>query len=415
MLISRRQFLKSSAAVGIGTALLPSVLQKAAAAAGLEAAGGIGPRDRRTLIVVEMAGGNDVLNTLVPYADGRYFDLRGRLSVPPGDVIPLDRDVGLHPSLAAFKPLWDAGRLAIVEGVGYPNPTFSHFKARDIWRSGGPEADLRAGGWLGRYLEQSQDAAESGFRGLAIGRRLPEELLSSVPIPIVHSAERYRVRAESLSPDLAQARTRSLLDLYKSYPRSTPFAALFDATLAAAVESSQAVRGVNDAYSPALEYPDTPFARGLQLMAAAIDGGLGVRVGHVTLNGFDTHATQDRDHPRLLRTLSEGLAAFYEDLKAHGRDGDVVIMTWSEFGRRAKSNASSGTDHGGAGLVFLLGTAVKGGFYGERPSLRNLERDNLVYTTDFRSVYATVLEEWLGAPADIVVGKGFKTLPIIAA
>ncbi len=330
-------------------------------------------------------------------------------------MIALDPHVGLHNSLAAFKPLWDQGRLAIVEGVGYPNPTFSHFKARDIWRSGGPEADLRAGGWLGRYLEQSNDADDRAFRGLAVGRRLPEELLSTVPIPIVHSAERYRVRTESLSPDVSQARTRSLLELYKSYPRPTPFAALFDTTLAAALESSQAVRGVNDAYTPALDYPDTPFAKGLQLMAAAIDGGLGVRVGHVTLNGFDTHATQDRNHPELLRTLSEGLAAFYEDLKAHDRDGDVVIMTWSEFGRRARSNASSGTDHGGATLMFLLGTPVKGGLYGERPSLWNLERDNQVYTTDFHSVYATVLEDWLGAPADTVIGKGFKRLPIIAS
>ena len=164
------------------------------------------------------------------------------------------------------------------------------------------------------------------------------------------------------------------------------------------------------------DYPNTPLARALRLLAEAVVGDLGVKVGHVTIGGFDTHASQAGAHATLLQTVSQALSAFYQDMKGHGKDGDVVVMTWSEFGRRARANASNGTDHGAAGLLFVLGTPVNGGFYGERPDLGDLINDNVRFTTDFRSVYSTVLERWLGAPAEAVLGnQRFEALPFLTA
>ena len=191
---------------------------------------------------------------------------------------------------------------------------------------------------------------------------------------------------------------------------------LLDNTVEAAYTSSQALQEADKAYKSAVEYPSTSLGKGLRLLSEAIIGNLGIRVGHVTIGGFDTHANQPMDHDKLLRTVSEALHAFYQDLKAHGKDRNVVIMTWSEFGRRVKSNDSDGTDHGSAAPIFILGTPVAGGLYGERPDLGYLYNDNLNFTTDFRTVYATVLEDWLGASSEAILGhKRLDTLPILAA
>jgi uncharacterized protein (DUF1501 family) len=191
---------------------------------------------------------------------------------------------------------------------------------------------------------------------------------------------------------------------------------LLDTTINAAQRSSLALQQADQDYTQMADYPDTRLANALKVLAEAIVGDLGVKVGHVTIGGFDTHATQAGPQADLLREVSGAVRAFYEDIKAHGKDRDVVVMTWSEFGRRARSNASNGTDHGDAGLQFILGTPVKGGLYGERPDLGNLDNDNLRFTTDFRSVYATVLEQWLGAPAEAVLGnQRFETLPFLTA
>ena len=213
----------------------------------------------------------------------------------------------------------------------------------------------------------------------------------------------------------AQQRVEALLSLYAASPPATPYSAIFGGTLEAAYQSSGDLLEAHEAYQPAVEYPEGRFAQGLKLLASAIIQDLGVRVGHITIGGFDTHADQGDGHTELLRTLSQGLHSFYRDLQGHGRDRDVVIMTWSEFGRRVKSNASQGTDHGSAAPLFVLGTPVRGGLYGERPNLGDLDYGNLRFTTDFRYVYKTVLEQWLEAPSDMVLGeRGLESLNFLA-
>jgi len=412
MAITRRDFIKTGIALVPTMALMPSVFRRAAAAAAFEqeAVGG----KVRTLIIVQMAGGNDPLNTLVPYADNRYYDLRSNLSIADTDVLPLDADVGFHPALANLKNVWDEGRLAVIEGVGYEAPSFSHFSSMDIWQSADPDGSL-TDGWLGRYFEEL-DASQDVLQGLAVGRRLPLEVFSEqVPVPIVESVAGYQLQGDRRYPEAGDARAQALLDLYAA-PRQAPYSVLLDNTIQAMHSSSVTLQEVEQAYTSRVEYPETPLAQSLRLLAQAVTSDVGLQVGHVTIGGWDTHANQLADQQTLLETVDQAVYAFYQDIKDHGKEQDVVIMTWSEFGRRARSNASNGTDHGAAGLMFALGAPVTGGLYGARPDLGNLADDNLRYTTDFRSVYATVLERWLGAPAEAILGKGrFQQLGFLPA
>jgi uncharacterized protein (DUF1501 family) len=413
MLVSRRQFLKSSMLVAPTFAFMPAVFKRAVAASTSEAFGGAHADAPGTLVVVQMAGGNDGLNTLVPYADNRYYDLRGTLALSQGSVLPLDNEVGFHPAMAALKELWDDGILAIVEGVGYPNPSFSHFESMDIWQSADLEGNFKEG-WLGRYFESLQKTQVQPFQGMAIGRELPLALRSrQVPIPTVQSVARYQIAGDPRFPNATEERAQAVLRLFASSPREAPYSVLLDNTMDAAFRSSVALQGAHAVYQPGAVYPETRLADALKLLAEAITNDLGVKVGHVSIGGFDTHAAQPDDHAALLTETSEAMAAFYQDLKAHGKDGDVVIMTWSEFGRRVPGNASDGTDHGTAGPMFFLGTPVKGGLYGERSNLGDLGDDNLRFTTDFRTVYATVFEHILGVPSEAMLGTGYDTLPII--
>ena len=406
-MLTRRRFLQSSLALIPAGAMLPHVFQRGLYAVNMEWGSQQPPGAQRTL-VVELAGGNDGLNTVVPYTDGFYYDARPGLAIPQGQVLPLNDEVGLHPSLAELLPLWEQERLAIVEGVGYFDQSYSHFQSRDIWQSGDPTGRVQnaSAGWLGRYFAELPPLAGNWFDGMGIGQKVPPALYTpEVAIPAVQSVETYQLQASRRAPqDLAAARVQALLGLYASAPRATPYAALLDNTLEAAYNSSLALQGAHAAYTPAVAYPESRFAQGLRLVAEAIVQNMGLRVGHISLGGFDTHADEVVDHPMLLQTLSQGLAAFYQDLQAHGKDRDVLIMTWSEFGRRVEANASQGTDHGAASSLFLMGTSVRGGLYGQRPDLGRLDFGNLRYTTDFRAVYKTVLEEWLQAPAEAVLG-----------
>ncbi|MGH2516892.1 MAG: DUF1501 domain-containing protein, partial [Ktedonobacterales bacterium] len=229
--------------------------------------------------------------------------------------------------------------------------------------------------------------------------------------PVVADPKSYRVQPDPAMAgqvSAADARVQTLLKLYNTYPQSAPYAALLDATAQNAVQGSKSLDAAVSQYSAKATYPTTSFAKGLQVLAEVIVQGLGLRVGYVTLGGFDTHSAQDVDQPKLLQDLAEGLTAFYADIAAHNAADNVVVMTWSEFGRRVEENASAGTDHGTAAPLFVLGNAVQGGIYGEPPDLTNLDSaGNLKFTTDFRSVYATVLDRWLGAPAAGVLGGSF--------
>jgi len=413
--LSRRAMIKDGLLAVSAGMILPSVFARAVRAAHNAAQEGntwAQAAQQRTLIVVQMAGGNDGLNTIVPYTDGAYYQARPTLAVKPADVIPLNDRLGMHPALAAFKPLWQAGKLAVVEGVGYPNPNLSHFVAMDIWQT----LDLNgqgASGWLGKYVSGLVDQDGHPFQSLAVGSALPTALRAlNADVPVVADPKSYRLLPDPAAPkqqtSAADARVRTLLKLYNTYPRSAPYAALLDATAQTAVQGSQTLESAATQYTPAAQYPTTNFARGLQVLAEVIAQGLGLRVGYVTIGGFDTHAGQAKTHETLMTDLSEGLAAFYADLQAHNAADNVVVMTWSEFGRRVHENGNAGTDHGTAAPLFVLGSAVRGGIFGEPPDLNKLDNaGNLNFTVDFRSVYATVLDRWLGAPAGAVLGGSY--------
>lgn len=417
MQFNRRAMIRDGLLTVSAGMLMPSIFSRAVRAAGNAAHEGAHwaqAAQGRTLIVVQMAGGNDGLNTLVPYTDSAYYSARPTLAVAQTDVLHLNERLGLHPSLKALMPLWQQGRLAAVEGVGYPNPNLSHFAAMDIWQT----LDLNGQGgqgWLGKYVAGMVDKDGHPFQSLAIGTSLPVALNAiNADVPVVSSPASYRLQADPEGVSAARhgnatnARVETLLKLYNTYPRSAPYAALLDATAQAAVNGSRALDTAVASYTPGVEYPKTNFAKGLQVLAEVIVQGLGLRVGYVTLGGFDTHGEQKDTQAQLLQTLAEGLAAFYADLVAHNAADNVVVMTWSEFGRRVEENASLGTDHGTAAPLFVLGNAVQGGIYGEPPDLTSLDANgNLVFTTDFRSVYATVLDRWLGAPASAVLGGDY--------
>jgi uncharacterized protein (DUF1501 family) len=415
-MISRRNLLQQSlAVVSLGMAV-PSVFSKAVVAAAEEKSASVAGK---TLVVVQMGGGVDGLNTVIPYRDPLYRSSRPALAIPEAEVLPIDERIAFHPAWPGMKQLFEAGQLAVIEGVGYPEPNFSHFESMDIWQSADPK-NAAGDGWLGRYFEGLTDAQGHPLIGLNVGRRLASSFeTSGAPVPSIETIETFALQDSIYDPNPDKRRT-SLMKLYDVYqPAQWQYAALLDTTLDTAYQSSLDLAAAHAAYRPAVEYPQSGLASGLRLLAELIDSGepgtTPLRVGHVSIGGFDTHTNQPNNLARLLRETSEALHAFVQDIAAHGRLDDVLLMTWSEFGRRVPENAQNGTDHGAAGPMFVLGSKVKGGFYGEPPNLRDLENDNMKFTTDFRSVYATVLERWLEAPADDILGGRFPQLDFVSA
>jgi uncharacterized protein (DUF1501 family) len=411
MKITRRAMIKDGLLVVSAGMIMPAVFSRGVASARAQALDGsrvAQTASDRTLIVVQMAGGNDGLNTVVPFSDPMYLKVRPTLAIAENKVLPLDTRLGLHPNLLPLKKLWDAGHLAIIEGVGYPNQSLSHFQAMDIWQT----LDLSGNGsegWLGKLVSGLVDKEGHPFKAIDIGVHTAQALQSiSTQVPTIANVKTYSLYPDPADADGSNARLQALMKLYNSYPGTAPYAALLDTTALNAQDGSRQLHQADATYKPAVTYPKGPFADGLKVLAEAIVQDLGLRVGYVTLGGFDTHANQQVTHDTLLLTLANGLSAFYSDLAAHGKADKVVVMTWSEFGRRVDENGSLGTDHGTAAPLFVLGNPVNKGIYGEPPSLSNLdENGNLKYTVDFRSIYATVLDRWMGASSRDILGGSF--------
>ena len=411
MKLSRRAMIKDGFLAVSAGMIMPSIFSRGIASARAQSIDGSRVAQMaggRTLIVVQMAGGNDGLNTVIPFGDPLYHQMRPTLSIPDTSVIHLDTRLGLHPNLAPLKQLWDDGHLAIVEGVGYPNQSLSHFQAMDIWQT----LDLNGTGnqgWLGKLVSGWVDQDGHPFKAMDIGVQTAQALASiSAPVPTISSVNTYRIYPDPADADNGNARLQALMKLYNSYPETSPYAALLDTTALSAQDGSKQLHNADAQYQAAVTYPQGPFAAGLKILAEAIVQGLGLRVGYVTLGGFDTHANQQTTHNVLMKTLADGLSAFYTDLSKHGKADNVVVMTWSEFGRRVEENGSQGTDHGTAAPMFVMGNTVNRGTFGEPPNLGNLDNNgNLKYTTDFRSVYATILDRWLGASSHDVLGGSF--------
>jgi uncharacterized protein (DUF1501 family) len=402
--VKRNSFLIGAASgvalIGLNDGLFSRALAQSAA-------GG----DDRVLVVVNFQGGNDGLNTVVPFASQAYYKYRPSLAVPQGDVLRINDAIGLNPELKPLKAMYDKGQVAIVNGVGYPKPDFSHFRSTEIWQTAAPEKYLSTG-WLGRYLDSADLPKDNLFNAVAISDVLPEVLVADrVDVAAIAQLNGYGLTSDrkgGVGSDEFHSFVQDANVPFQS-PYLTQVASIEDHAQRGAEELPKLVAG----YTPAGTYPATPFGRSLSLAAQIIGTKLGTRVLFVQLGSFDTHTTQKGTQDRLLADFANGMSAFYTDLAAHGNDGRVLTMTFSEFGRRVAENGSRGTDHGTAAPVFVMGGGVKGGVYGAHPSLDALDNGNLTYTTDFRSIYATVLEKWLKRPSSGIVGAGFNQLPLL--
>lgn len=384
-------------------------------------------KDGKILVVVQLSGGNDGLNTVIPYGDDVYHRARANIAHDPKTVLKIDDYIGLHPNLQPLRDMMDKNMLAIVQGVGYPNPNRSHFRSMDIWQSAAPEKELTTSGWLGRYFDNTCSGCDPHV-GVAIGEQLPLAMRGERVLPLsFERPENYRYTgpdkqhyqdlnnpkyaevASTLPPIQAPATGRSKP---ASQPIVTPEQQLDFLTRTAmdAQLSSDDILRMTRGHAPSAAYPGGEFGNGLRTVAAMIKGGLPTRVYYVTLGGFDTHAGERGRHDQLMQQLAQGVGAFWKDLKDQGNDQRVLMMTFSEFGRRVASNASGGTDHGTAAPLFLIGPACRQALVGRHPSLTDLDQGDLKFGVDFRSVYATVLQNWLDTPSKPILGAQFPTM-----
>jgi len=362
------------------------------------------------LVLVNLQGGNDGLNTVVPYAAPEYYRYRPSLGVAPGDVLHLDGAVGLNPKLRALKAMYDRGDVAVVQGVGYPQPDHSHFRSTEIWQTAAP-ARYESTGWLGRYLDDARLPPENLFNAVAVSEVLPEALVATtVDVPAVSQLRGYGLRSDR------SAAGRSDFAAFaadRRVPFSSPYLAAVSRVEGDAQRGAEELPRLLRGYTTTAAYPATPIGRSLALAAQIVGSGICTRVVYVQHGSFDTHVSQRTQHDRLLEDLANAVAAFYDDLAAHGNAKRVLTLTFSEFGRRVQENASRGTDHGEAAPLFVIGGGVRGGLYGRAPSLDRLENGDVTYTTDFRSVYAPILERWLGRDAAPILGGVFAPVPIL--
>ncbi len=381
-----------------------------------------------TLVVLQLTGGNDALNTVVPYGNSHYYDQRPTVRIPEDQVLPIDDDYGFHPSMAALKPFWDQGHMAIVSGIGYPKPDYSHFRSMDIWYTAQPET-MATDGWLGKLVRDLDPRADNVLTAVSFGRGLPRALsLAGVPVASVAELDSY-----GLLTNLSSVQRQAALEVFSwmyddgwndqglpPVPARQPpdpvgeVLRYMGQTGLDAQKGAAILRTAVEKYHSSVNYPKTSIGRSLRGVAQVKFADLGTRVFYTAHNGFDTHGTQLGVHAQLWREVSEAVAVFFEDLRAHNAADDVIMLLWSEFGRRVRDNGS-GTDHGAGGLAFVLGDAVKGGMYGEYPSLRdgNLTLGNLTYTNDFRSTYSTILEHWFHVEAKPIVNGTFEPFAFV--
>jgi uncharacterized protein (DUF1501 family) len=371
-------------------------------------------KDRRILVLVQLAGGNDGLNTLVPFEDPQYYALRPTLALPKEKVLPVADGQGLNPACAALRGLLGDGKLAIVQNVGYPNPNHSHFRSSEIWETASPSDQFLSTGWVGRYLDNACAGSPADDHDpLAVH----VNTLNGLPETLMGAKEHPTFGLSAYGPGRRDGEeTRRLLEAGAEPPPGAPDdeATFLRHTLMDSLVTETKVQAAIGGYRPLAAYPANAFAASLRNVAGLIAAGLPTRVYFVTLSGFDTHFNQLGTQERLLETLSTGLAAFQKDLEAHRLDGQVATMTFSEFGRRPFENESKGTDHGTAAPLFVMGAGLQAGLHGTAPSLALPKKADLTFSTDFRSVYATMLERWLGSPSAPVLGQQFPLLPLFA-
>ena len=413
MRISRRDFLIRSTGFVTVSAMVPRW-----AVAGTkhfeETVGAAAEAADRTLVVLELAGGNDGLNTIVPYADPLYLQVRSRIGIPAASVLPLDGQIGMNPVMSGLKTLWDRNRVAVVQNVGYPNSSLSHFAARDVWHTADPALAVR-NGWLGRWADTVLADSSNPLACAAISQSLPRTLLADhVSVPSFVNLATYSYQTDGAYPGDRNNQVNTFVQQNASEYEVPNSVDTISQVGEDAVSSSTILQSLGTGYVAMASYPAGSLGSGLLLIAQIINANVGARILYITFGGFDNHATQNVDHDPLLTTVSNGIKALFDDLDGHGKSHDVLLMTWSEFGRRVQDNGSFGTDHGTSAPHFVVGDAVRPGLYGSAPNLSSLDSNgNLRIENDFRSYSGTILSDWLGADSGAILGTGWPNLGFV--
>ena len=368
----------------------------------------------RVLVVLSLDGGNDAMNTVIPYTNPLYYDYRPHLGIPEDQVLPINDEVGFNPNMAELKEMYDQGNVAVIQGVGYPHPDRSHFRSMDIWHTCEPDK-ITNEGWLGRVIRDLDPNGENVVTGINFGRGLPRALVApGVPVSAVGNLETYGVLTGIASEDKRAQAIEIFARMYAPAIGSGPVTDYIKETGRAALLGADILKVAPTKYSSKVEYADHAIAQGMKGIAQVHLADLGSRIMYTTSpsNVFDTHAMQEVAHAQLWRQVSSTLADFYQDLSEHNRGEEVLMLVFSEFGRRARDNGG-GTDHGTGGVCWIIGDEVNGGLYGEYPSLKLEDLEDggdLLHNVDFRSVYATIIDKWLGLDSKPIVGGTFEHL-----
>jgi uncharacterized protein (DUF1501 family) len=412
--LRRRDFIRQlAAAAGTVPSLVPlsygpTVIEAAAGTPGV-----LQDAKAHTLVVIQMGGGNDGLNTVVPYAQQQYYQSRPTLALQPSEILPIDGEVGLHQSMTGLLNLFKSNNAAILQGVGYPNPNRSHYQSTLIWESASTDNSL-PGGWLGRYLDAAAKV-DANVKAVNVGGLLPLTLTGWTQNALsINSLGRFRVLPVASGSTQDEATLKAMQEV--ACTACQEYNSLVSAMMQSGLDAMAASDVITQAaagYQTSAPYPKDDFGNRMKLAAQIATSNMNPKIVYVELGGFDTHANQKNTQANLLKTLSDGIAAFYQDISDKGRANDTLIMTFSEFGRRVKENGNRGTDHGTAEPLFVVGGKVSTNLYGAYPSLSDLDQGDLKFNVDFREFYASVLDDWLGIDSASILGQTYEKLNVL--
>ena len=363
----------------------------------------------KSLIVIQLSGGNDYLNTVIPYSEGKYYDYRSTVNIPQNKVIPIDDHYGFNPSMGPVKSLWDEGKVAIINGIGYQNPNRSHFRSMDIWHTAEPDS-IGKEGWLGRAIRDIDPQGENVLTGINFGRGLPRALACpGVSVASVGDLDTYGLFPDVKDEELRMFTLEAFSKMYGGAAGRDPVMELLGQTGQDALQGADILRTAPAMYSSSVEYAPDSLAQNVKSISQVFHANVGARVLYTQHGPFDTHAGELISHAKLWDEVAGAVGCLMDDLKEHGTENDASILIFSEFGRRIQDNGS-GSDHGSGGVAFMIGGAVNGGTYGEYPSLAEAEQieGDLRSNNDFRSVYTGILEDWLGLDAAPIVNGQFE-------
>jgi len=399
--MDRRRFLQNTA-LASGALMIPAFLKPFEALAKSDLTG------YKNLVIIQLSGGNDGLNTIVPYGNDIYYQKRSTIAINQNDVVKLNDIQGLNPSLSALKEIYDQGWMSIINSVGYPNPDRSHFRSMDIWQTASESNQFLTTGWIGRYLDSNCQSCSKPYAAIEVDDTLSLAMKGAKMkgIAVQDPNKLYQTTREPFFKDLVHDHSGDNLSednlgyLYK--------------TMIETYSSADYIQNTSKTYTVKGEYPATPLANQLKTVSKFINSGLQTRIYYVSLSGFDTHVRQQDQQARQLKIYGDAVAAFIKDLKQSGKLDDTLVMTFSEFGRRVEQNASNGTDHGTANNILIYGGKLKkAGFYNDAPNLSQLDNGDLKYQIDFRDVYATLLDKWLDVNNGQILTKSFAGLNFV--